>query len=129
MKSRQYQNMDRHIATCVEKAQKGMAGGCQTGAENISAGCGCHMTISYVCGPCWCGTYPMAVFTQLEKLDFTGRKVMGLMTHEGSGLGSSEQGLKKACNGAIFGTSLAIHGAEAKASEQKIAEWAVRSIG
>ena len=83
----------------------------------------------FVCGPCWCGTYPMAVFTQLEKLDFTGRKVMGLMTHEGSGLGSSEQGLKKACNGAIFGTSLAIHGAEAKASEQKIAEWAVRSIG
>ena len=83
----------------------------------------------YVCGPCWCGTYPMAVFTQLEKLDFTGKKVMGLMTHEGSGLGSSEQGLKKACNGAIFGTSLAIHGAEAKASEQKIAEWAVRSIG
>ena len=57
------------------------------------------------------------------------RPVMGLMTHEGSGLGSSEQGLKKACNGAIFGTSLAIHGAEAKASEQKIAEWAVRSIG
>ena len=83
----------------------------------------------FVCGPCWCGTYPMAVFTQLEKLDFTGRKVMGLMTHEGSGLGSSEQGLKKACKSAIFGTSLAIHGAEAKASEQKIAEWAVRSIG
>ena len=39
------------------------------------------------------------------------------------------KGLKKACNGEIFGTSLAIHGAEAKASEQKIAEWAVRSIG
>ena len=83
----------------------------------------------FVCGPCWCGTYPMAVFTQLEKLDFTGEKVMGLMTHEGSGLGSSEQGLKKACRGAVFGTSLAIHGAEARASEQKIAEWAVRSVG
>ncbi len=39
----------------------------------------------FVCGPCWWGTYPVAVFTQLERLDFTGKKVMALMTHEGSG--------------------------------------------
>ena len=23
----------------------------------------------FICGPCWWGTYPMAVFTQLERLD------------------------------------------------------------
>ncbi len=34
-----------------------------------------------IAGPCWWGTYPMAVFTQLEKLDFTGKKVFALMTH------------------------------------------------
>ena len=27
-----------------------------------------------VAGPCWWGTYPCGVFTQLEKLDFTGKK-------------------------------------------------------
>lgn len=83
----------------------------------------------FVCGPCWCGTYPMAVFTQLEKLDFTDKKVMDLMTHEGSGLGSSEQDLKKICKGASFGTSLAVQGAKAEVSEQKIADWAVKNVG
>ncbi len=28
-----------------------------------------------VAGPCWWGTYPMAVFSQLERLDFTGKRV------------------------------------------------------
>ncbi len=51
------------------------------------------------------------------------------MTHEGSGLGSSEQDLKKICKGASFGTSLAVQGAKARASEQKIADWAVRNVG
>ncbi len=49
----------------------------------------------FVCGPCWCGTFPCAVFAQLERLDFTGKKIMAVMTHEGSGLGSCERDLKK----------------------------------
>ena len=49
----------------------------------------------FVCGPCWWGTFPMPVFSQMERLDFTGKKVMVLMTHEGSGLGSSERDLRK----------------------------------
>lgn len=53
----------------------------------------------FVCGPCWWGTYPMAIFTQLEKLDFTGKKVMAVMTHEYSGLGSCERDLKKNMHG------------------------------
>ncbi|MCR5539181.1 MAG: flavodoxin, partial [Lachnospiraceae bacterium] len=57
----------------------------------------------FVCGPCWWGTFPMAVFTQLEKLDWAGKKVMAVMTHEGSGLGSCERDLKRICEGASFG--------------------------
>lgn len=49
----------------------------------------------FVCGPCWWGTFPMAIFTQLEKLDFTGKKVMAVMTHEGSGLGENGKSVKK----------------------------------
>lgn len=44
----------------------------------------------------------MAVFTQLERLDWNGKKVIAVMTHEGSGLGSCERDLKKICTGAIF---------------------------
>lgn len=82
----------------------------------------------FVCGPCWWGTYPMAVFTQLEKLDFTGKKVMAAMTHEGSGLGSSERDLKRICTGAAFGKGLAVHGADASGSESTVAAWAKKQV-
>jgi flavodoxin len=78
----------------------------------------------FVCGPCWWGTFPMAIFSQLERLDFTGKKVMAVMTHEGSGLGSCEQDLKKICTGASFGKGLAVHGADAAKSESTVAAWA-----
>lgn len=82
----------------------------------------------FVCGPCWWGTFPMGVFTQLEKLDFSGKKVMALMTHEGSGLGSCERDLKKICTGAVFGKGLAVHGADAAKSEAAVAKWAEASV-
>ena len=78
----------------------------------------------FVCGPCWWGTFPMAMFTQLEKLNWSGKKVMAVMTHEGSGLASSERDLKKACAGATFGKGLAVHGADASKSEKAVADWA-----
>ena len=82
----------------------------------------------FVCGPCWWGTFPMAIFTQLEKLDFTGKKVMAVMPHEGSGLGSCERDLKKLCAGATFGKGLAVHGADASISESAVASWAKKEI-
>lgn len=78
----------------------------------------------FVCGPCWWGTYPMAMFTQLEKLDFIGRNVMAVMTHEGSGLGSCERDLKKICTGATLQKGLAVHGADAAGSEGSVVAWA-----
>ena len=82
----------------------------------------------FVCGPCWWGTFPMAVFTQLEKLEWNGKKVMAVMTHEGSGLGSCESDLKKICRGASFGSGLAVHGADASNSESAVADWAKEVI-
>ena len=78
----------------------------------------------FVCGPCWWGTFPMAIFSQLERLDFTGKKVMAVMTHEGSGLGSCEHDLKKLCKGATFGRGISVHGAEVSHAEHGVAAWA-----
>ena len=78
----------------------------------------------FVCGPCWWGTFPMAVFSQLEKLNFTGKKVMAVMTHEGSGLGNSERDLQKICQGATFGKGLAVTGSNAPHSQNQVAAWA-----
>jgi flavodoxin len=82
----------------------------------------------FVCGPCWWGTFPMAIFSQLERLDFTGKKVMAVMTHEGSGLGSCERDLKKICTGATFGKGLTVHGADAAKSEGTVSTWAKKVV-
>ncbi|MBQ2664286.1 MAG: NAD(P)H-dependent oxidoreductase [Clostridia bacterium] len=82
----------------------------------------------FVCGPCWWGTYPMAVFTQLDKLDLNGKKLIPLMTHEGSGLGASVRDLNKFYPNAVFGEGIAVHGAEAKKSEKTVEEWAKQQV-
>lgn len=82
----------------------------------------------FVCGPCWWGTFPMAVFSQLDRLNFNGKKVMALMTHEGSGLGSCERDLRKVCKGASFGSGMAVHGADALRAESAVAAWAKKNV-
>ena len=81
-----------------------------------------------VAGPCWWGTYPCAVFTQLEALDFAGKMVFPLMTHEGSGLSGAPEALKKYCKGANVGEGLAIHGGSAGRSEAQVVAWAERNL-
>ena len=83
----------------------------------------------FVCGPIWWGTYPMAMFSLLERLDWKGKKVLPLTTHAGSGLASCERDLKKTCKGAKVGKGLAVHGADAAKSQKAVADWARKSIG
>ena len=82
----------------------------------------------FICGPCWWGTYPMAVFSLIDNLNFTGKTVLPLMTHEGSGLGNSIKDLKKVCKGAIIKPGLAVHGADAKKSSSAVSAWAKEYI-
>ena len=83
----------------------------------------------FVCGPIWWGTYPMALFSQLEKLDWKGKKVLPLTTHAGSGLASCERDLKKLCKGAKVVKGLAVLGAEAAGSEKAVTAWAKKNAG
>ncbi len=81
-----------------------------------------------IAGPCWWGTYPMAVFTQIDALDFTGKNVFALMTHEGSGQAGSERDVRKHCKGAKVGESLAVHGGSAASSKELVTTWARRNL-
>ena len=65
----------------------------------------------YIGFPNWWGTLPMAMFTQLEQLDFTGKIVKPFVTHEGSGFGSALRDINKLCNGAEIKSGLSIPGA------------------
>ena len=113
--------------TCTQEAQRELRAGARPELKKYLDNIEDYDNI-FVCGPCWWGTFPMAVFTQLERLDFTGKKVMAVMTHEGSGLGSCERDLKKICKGASFGKGLAVHGADASRSESTVAAWAIKAL-
>ena len=82
----------------------------------------------FVVGPNWWGVYPMALYTQLEALDFTGKTVHYVVTHEGSGLGGVPKTIKSSCKGAIIGESLAVQGGSAPGSEKQVAGWAKNAI-
>ena len=79
--------------TCTDEAKKELREQARPELKAYLDGIGDYDNI-FVCGPCWWGTYPMAVFSLLERLDWNGKKVLPLMTHEGSGLGSCERDLK-----------------------------------
>ena len=78
--------------------------------------------------PNWWGTMPMAVCTFLESLDFTGKVILPLCTHEGSGLGHSVSDIRKTCPGAKVLDGLAIVGGKVGGSKSAIQAW-LKSAG
>lgn len=113
--------------TCTDEAKEELRKNARPDLKEMLTDISAYDNI-FVCGPCWWGTFPCAIFTQLEALDFSGKKVIALMTHEGSGLGRCERDLKSICKGAAFGRGLAVHGADAPSSESAVAKWAKEQI-
>ena len=65
----------------------------------------------YLGYPIWWGTFPMCVFTFIEAHDgFAGKTILPYSTHEGSGLGSSINDLRKLCPKATVKSGVAIKG-------------------
>lgn len=73
--------------------------------------------------PNWWGTMPMPVWTFLESYDFSGKTILPLCTHEGSGMGSSERDIKKLCPNAKLLKGLAIRGGSVKNAGKDIESW------
>lgn len=82
----------------------------------------------FIVGPNWWGIYPMAMYTQLEQLDFTGKTVHYVVTHEGSGLGGVSKTMKSSCKGAKIGDSLAVHGGSTSGSKTQVENWAKKAV-
>lgn len=112
---------------CTEEAKAELHANARPELKKYLAGIEAYDNI-FICGPCWWGTFPCAVFSQLERLDFAGKNIFALMTHEGSGLGSSEKDIKRLCKGATIGKSIAVHGADAAKSEKTVATWAKENL-
>ena len=79
--------------------------------------------VIYIGFPIWWGTLPMAMWTQLEKLDFTGKIIKPFVTHEGSKFGKSLKDLKKLCKGAEIKKGFEISGSNVENATCMVEIW------
>ena len=79
--------------------------------------------VVYIGYPIYWSSLPMPMFTQLENLNWKGKIVKFFSTHEGSGLGESEEEIRRVCEGATILDGISIRGSLAKDSKQQIEEW------
>ena len=105
--------------TCIEEAKQRV--GNAPIKEKLSDISG-YDTV-FIMSPVYWGTYAPEMETALEDLDFTGKTVRVISTHEGSGLGSMVSDVKRMCKGADVKKGLAIKGSQVKQSKKTIAEW------
>ncbi len=73
--------------------------------------------------PNWWGTMPMPVFTFLEECDLAGKTIAPFCTHEGSGLGRSDNDIRKTCPKSTILEGLAVRGGDVRNAKNEIAGW------
>lgn len=118
---------DKDYMVCIEEAKAELRAKARPELKEMLGDVSAYDNI-FIVGPNWWGIYPMALYTQLEALDFTGKTVHFVVTHEGSGLGGVPKTIPGACKGAKVGKSLAVHGGSAPQSEKQVADWATKAV-
>ncbi len=106
--------------TCIQEAKERIGNApIKEKLTDISA----YETV-FVMSPIYWGTYAPEVETALEGLDFTGKTVRVISTHEGSGLAGMVSDVRKMCKGGNVDTKgLAIRGSQAKDSKDTVKKW------
>lgn len=113
---------DDHMV-CIEEAKRDLETDARPALATYPEGLDAYDTV-YLAYPNYWGTMPMAVFTFLERYDFTGKTIRPLCTNEGSGMGASERDIRRLCPGATVGRGLSVTGGEVTRSREKIERWA-----
>ncbi len=106
--------------TCIEEAKQRIGNApIKKKLTDISA----YDTV-FIMSPIYWGTYAPEMETALTGLDFTGKTVRVISTHEGSGLGSMVSDVKKICKGAnVDSKGLAVKGSSAKSAKATVEKW------
>ena len=108
--------------TCIEQAKKDMQSGVRPEVVAMPENMAQYdlVTVMY---PNYWGTMPMHMFTVLEQINFEGKIVRPVCTHEGSGMGRSETDLKKCCPDAVIKKGLAIQGSSVGRCDAVLKQW------
>ena len=77
--------------------------------------------------PIWWGDLPQALCTFLEEYDFSGKTILPLCTHEGSGMGRSTSDIAALCPGATLLEGLAVRGGNASSAKADVEAWIIAS--
>ena len=106
--------------TCIKEAKERIGNApVKKTINDISA-----YEIIYIMTPIYWGTYAPEMETVLKNLDFSDKTIRIITTHEGSGLGSVVEDVKKICVGAnVLDDAIAIKGSQAKNSKTIIESW------
>ena len=106
--------------TCIEEAKERIGNATIKGeVGDISS-----YEVIYIMSPIYWGTYAPEVETAIKDLDFTGKTIRVITTHEGSGLANVVSDVKRICKGAnVLDDAIAIKGTEAKNSKLRIESW------
>lgn len=107
-------------ATCIEEAKDRIGNApIKEKLTDIS-----EYEVIYIMSPIYWGTYAPEMETALEGLDFNGKTIRIVTTHEGSGLASVPRDVKRMCVGAnVLDDSIAIRGTDCKNARSKIEKW------
>lgn len=77
----------------------------------------------FIGGPVWWGTYPQVMFTLFKDINLDGKTVIPFTTHEGSGLASCANDVKKAFPKAKVTGEFSIYGHEVRTGKAKVERW------
>ncbi len=108
--------------TCIDQAKKDLRAKARPELVSVPESIDEYDTVILAYPNYW-GTMPMAVFTFLERFDFSGKTILPLCTNEGSGMGSSERDIRKHAPGADIKKGLSITGSEAANSGPALQRW------
>ena len=106
--------------TCIEEAKKRVGNApVKESLNDVS-----EYEVIYIMTPIYWGTYAPELETVLKEIDFTGKVIRIITTHEGSGLANVVSDVKNICKGAtVLDDAIAIKGTDAKNSKSKIESW------
>lgn len=80
--------------------------------------------VIYIMTPIYWGTYAPEIETAIKDLDFSGKTIRIITTHEGSGLANVVNDIKRICTNAnVLDDAIAIPGSKAKDSRNIVENW------
>lgn len=122
-KIEQAQPYSENYQECIEQAKADLQANARPEVRNLPEHLDDYDEI-YLGYPNYWGTMPMAVYTFLEKYNFTGKIIHPFCTHEGSGLAGTVKDIQKAAPGAVVTKGIAIHGSHADDAKPSLKKWA-----